>query len=160
MALLRINGLIEESIVDGPGIRYVVFTQGCEHHCPGCHNPQTHDLHGGFLIETDEIVHAISENPLLQGITFSGGEPFLQPAPLATLGKAVHALGLDVVTYTGFTYECLKEDPNPDIQALLGVTDLLIDGPFVSDLKNTALPYRGSTNQHLIPLSKRILPYL
>ena len=79
MTALRIAGTIGESIVDGPGIRYVVFTQGCPHGCPGCHNPQTHDPAGGFWAETDEILSVLAENPLLDGITLSGGEPFLQP---------------------------------------------------------------------------------
>ncbi|MDO4288016.1 MAG: anaerobic ribonucleoside-triphosphate reductase activating protein [Eubacterium sp.] len=154
MASLRINALLEESIVDGPGLRFVVFTQGCPHHCPGCHNPQTHDPKAGQLIDIDAIASAIEENPLLQGVTFSGGEPFMQPAALTELGQKIHALGLDVVTYTGFTLEALRAKGNPEIDALLSVTDLLVDGPFLLEERNTTLAYRGSANQRLIPLSE------
>ena len=81
MAFLQINNCIEESIVDGPGLRFVIFTQGCPHHCPGCHNPQTHQMTGGTFVETEMLLARIVKNPLLQGVTFSGGEPFLLRRP-------------------------------------------------------------------------------
>ena len=79
---IRISGIVEESIVDGPGLRYVLFTQGCPHHCPGCHNPQTHDFSGGYDADLDEIVRQIAGDPLMSGVTFSGGEPFCQAEAL------------------------------------------------------------------------------
>ena len=87
------------------GIRYVIFTQGCPHHCPGCHNPQTHDFEGGYLVDTDGLLEEMRQDPLLKGVTFSGGEPFCQPAPLAELARKIHESGLDVTVYTGYTYE-------------------------------------------------------
>ena len=107
--LLRVAGIVEESIVDGPGYRFTIFTQGCPHDCPGCHNPQTHPIDGGTEVSVRTLYDRILRNPLLRGVTFSGGEPFLQAAPLAALATAVHAAGkLDVVTYTGYTYEAYQ----------------------------------------------------
>lgn len=104
---IKIAGLVPESIVDGPGIRFTVFTQGCPHHCPGCHNPQTHDFAGGEWKDTDEIIAQFQQNPLLKGITLSGGDPFVQPAACAELARAAHKAGKDVITYTGYTFEQL-----------------------------------------------------
>ena len=102
---LRIAGTANDSIVDGPGIRFTIFTQGCPHHCEGCHNPQTHDFSGGKLADTDELLDRIRSNPLLDGVTFSGGEPFCQAEALAELGSRIRSLGLNIVTYTGYTFE-------------------------------------------------------
>lgn len=152
--MLRINGVVAESIVDGPGIRYTVFTQGCPHHCEGCHNPQTHDFAGGTLIEEQQILDEMAMDPLLQGITFSGGEPFCQPAALARIAKQVHARGQNVMTFTGYTYEKLKEmaKDDPDIDSLLKETDILLDGPFVLEERDLDLLFRGSRNQRMIRL--------
>ncbi|MBE6821721.1 MAG: anaerobic ribonucleoside-triphosphate reductase activating protein [Ruminococcaceae bacterium] len=151
---LRICGVEPESIVDGKGFRYVIFTQGCPHHCPGCHNPQTHDFHGGRLVNTDDLFREICENPLLKGVTFSGGEPFCQPAPLAELAKRIHERGMDVTVYTGYRYEQLLERDDPAIAALLQETDLLVDGPFLEAEKDLTLLYRGSRNQRLIDMKR------
>ena len=103
--VIRLAGTVSESIVDGPGIRYTIFTQGCPHHCEGCHNPETHDFNGGRLAETDRIYNHIVANPMLKGVTYSGGEPFCQPAPLYDLGKKLKEnTKLDILIYTGFTY--------------------------------------------------------
>ncbi|MDF2524364.1 MAG: nrdG, partial [Clostridiales bacterium] len=102
---LRISGIIKESIVDGPGIRLVIFAQGCRHHCPGCHNPETHSFEGGQLITIAEILGMMKRNPLLDGITLSGGDPFEQAAEFAELARETRKAGLNVVTYTGYTYE-------------------------------------------------------
>ena len=87
---IRIAGTVDDSIVDGPGYRYTVFTQGCPHHCPGCHNPETHDFAGGKTVDTEEIIRQFRENPLLDGITLSGGDPMCQPEPCLTLAQAAH----------------------------------------------------------------------
>lgn len=151
---LRIASLVEESIVDGPGLRFVVFTQGCPHHCPGCHNPETHDMSGGRMESIERIVAMYRENPLLSGITFSGGEPFLQAGPLALLAEEIHSLGGDVITYTGFWFdELLQRDG--DVQKLLDATDLLIDGPYMESLRSLDLLFRGSSNQRLLNRSAR-----
>lgn len=149
---LRVSGLIEESIVDGPGLRFTVFTQGCPHGCRGCHNPQTHDFNGGYEIEIDEIFKRFLENPLLLGITFSGGEPFCQPEPLYHLGEKVKALGKTIVLFSGYTLEQLIEMSRKEryIKQLLSITDMLIDGPFVEELKDLELLFRGSSNQRMI----------
>lgn len=151
---LRISGIEPESIVDGKGIRYVIFTQGCPHGCPGCHNPQTHDFNGGRPVDTDDLFREICENPLLKGVTFSGGEPFCQPLPLAALAKKIHAQGLDVTAYTGYVYEQLAARHDPNIDALLSETDILIDGPFVEAEKDLTLLFRGSRNQRVIDLNQ------
>lgn len=149
---VQIAGVVEESIVDGPGIRYAVFVQGCPHHCPGCHNPQTHSFEGGYEADTEELFAQLKQDPILKGVTLSGGEPFCQPAPLAELAKQVHSLGRDVVTYTGYTYEQLTAMEDPAVHGLLDETDLLVDGPFLQERKNLELRFRGSENQRLIDL--------
>ena len=153
---IRLSGIVEESIVDGPGLRFVVFVQGCPHHCPGCHNPQTHSFTDGYLDEIDHIFAQYQENPLLSGITFSGGEPFCQPEPLAELGRRVHVAGGHVITYTGYVYEDLLQmaENTPAIRDLLAVTDQLIDGPYIEALRDLTLPFRGSSNQRIITLTK------
>ena len=150
---MRISGVEPESIVDGPGFRYTVFTQGCPHDCPGCHNPQTHPFDGGKLADIRTIFADIRENPLLKGVTFSGGEPFCQPAPLAELGRMAHGHGLDVVTFTGYLYEQLLAKHDPAVDDLLAQTDLLIDGLFVLAEKDLTLRFRGSRNQRVIDMN-------
>ncbi len=150
---IRIAGTVNDSIVDGNGFRFTIFTQGCPHHCKGCHNPQTHSMDGGTLISEEELLDKIKDNPLLDGVTFSGGEPFCQAAALASLGKKIHALGgLDIVTYTGYTFEELTAGfkENPDWKALLEETDILIDGRFDENLKSYDIKFRGSTNQRYL----------
>lgn len=149
---LRIHSSVAESVVDGPGIRYVLFTQGCPHHCTGCHNPETHDFTGGHLVDPQSIIQDILDDPLLSGVTFSGGEPFCQPDPLADIARAVHAAGLDVVTYSGYTLEQLVAMAREDtaISDLLSQVDLLIDGPFILAERDLTLQFRGSRNQRLL----------
>ncbi len=149
---LRICGTEPESIVDGEGIRYVVFVQGCPHHCPGCHNPESHPFDGGEIRTVQSLFDEICENPLLKGVTFSGGEPFCQPEPLAELARLLHARGLDVTTYTGYRYEDLLTMQNPGVAGLLAETDVLIDGPFILEEKDLTLAFKGSRNQHIIRL--------
>ena len=152
MASLRLAGVIRESIVDGPGIRLVVFSQGCPHRCKGCHNPATHAPDGGYDTTTDAILAAIKQNPLLQGVTFSGGEPFLQAESLSVLAKEIHSLGLNVITYTGYTIEELLSgcETHPDWKHLLEQTDTLVDGPFIEEQKSLLLRFRGSKNQRVV----------
>ncbi len=149
MAAIRLAGVIRESIVDGPGIRMVVFVQGCPHHCKGCQNPDSHDPAGGYDGDTDHLLEVFDRDPLLKGVTLSGGEPFEQAAPLVELAKAVHARGKDVITFTGYTFEQLfaRLDERPAWRALLEQTDVLIDGPFIEEQKSLILRFRGSKNQ-------------
>jgi len=151
---LKVSGIIEESIVDGPGLRFSVFTQGCPHCCPGCHNPGTHDFDGGYEMDIDEIFRQFKTNPLLSGITFTGGEPFCQPEPLYHLGKKVKTMGKTIVLFSGYTWEQLIEKSHQEIyvKQLLSIGDILIDGPFIEALKDLELLFRGSSNQRIIEL--------
>lgn len=151
---LRISGTIDESIVDGRGIRYVIFTQGCPHNCPGCHNPQTHEFNAGKVVTVSTLFEEIVENPLLKGVTFSGGEPFCQPEPLAELAKRIHERNLDITTYTGYTLEQLQAKNDPHMNALLEQTDVLIDGRFELEQKDLTLQFKGSRNQRIIDVKK------
>lgn len=152
MDSIRTSGLVNDSIVDGPGIRYVIFTQGCTHNCFGCHNPQTHDMNGGTLTSIAEIKEQIAKNGLLDGITFSGGEPFLQPEACAEIAGWAKNRGLNIVSYSGFTYEQLQSMPN--VQEFLNLVDILIDGPFIMKEKSLTLTFRGSKNQRVIDLNE------
>lgn len=148
MSALRIAGTIPESIVDGPGIRYVLFTQGCPHGCPGCHNPQTHDFAGGKEVQVSDLLSDILKRPYVKALTLSGGEPFCQPAPLAELAAALKDKCFHLMCYSGFTFEELlqREDARP----LLKQLDLLVDGRFVEAEKNIELRFRGSANQRVL----------
>ena len=112
--MIRICGVVRESIVDGPGLRFVLFTQGCLHHCPGCHNPESHALDGGYEVTAEKVLEEFKKNPLLKGITLSGGDPILQAGELVGICREVHAMGKDVMTYTGYTYEELMEMQKTD----------------------------------------------
>jgi anaerobic ribonucleoside-triphosphate reductase activating protein len=152
--MLNCSGIIKESIVDGDGIRYVIFTQGCPHHCVGCHNPSTWEIKTNMLISENDIIKDLKQNPLLSGVTFSGGEPFLQAEFLANIAKKIHTLGLNVWSYTGYTYEdLLKRNDSHQIE-LLNNIDVLVDGAFVLKERNLTLKFRGSNNQRVIDLNK------
>ncbi|MEG2310634.1 MAG: anaerobic ribonucleoside-triphosphate reductase activating protein [Clostridia bacterium] len=155
---LRIAGVVKESIVDGPGIRYTIFTQGCPHNCPECHNPQTHDMSKGSLVSIDKIIEDISKNPLLKGVTISGGEPFLQAKQVATLLSKLDRDKLNVIVYTGFEYEKLLNNANDEnkYKNLLQNCDILIDGKFNIELKSNTVAFRGSTNQRAIDIKESL----
>lgn len=149
---LRVFGTANDSIVDGPGLRFALFVQGCIHNCKGCHNPESHKLDGGTLQDTDEIFEQIQKNPLLDGVTFSGGEPFLQAKALSELAKKIKDTGLNLYVYTGFTYEELLSGANEENfwGELLKYTDFLVDGKFEEDKKHYTLLFKGSENQRII----------
>lgn len=153
--LLRLSGVISESIVDGPGFRYVVFTQGCPHGCPGCHNPQTHDFNGGTLIDPLTLLPEIDENPLLAGVTFSGGEPFCQPEALLPLAREIKARGLHLLIFSGYTYEQLQAmaASSEATAQLLRLCNTLIDGPYIEEQRDLTLQFRGSANQRVLQLA-------
>ena len=150
---LRIAGIVDDSVVDGEGMRLTVFTQGCPHHCVGCHNPNTHSFDGGRDADTDDILVQVKANPLLSGVTFSGGEPFMQPSPLAKLPRDIHAQGLDIWSYSGFTLEELLAKHNPAIDALLQEVDVLVDGRYEDSQRDLTLSFRGSANQRIIDMN-------
>ena len=144
--LMRIAGIVQDSIVDGEGIRLTVFTQGCPHACPGCHNPETHDFNGGRMVDTSEIAAMLDANPMLDGVTLSGGEPFCQPGACIEIATAAHLKGLNVWCYTGYTIEELEGHP------LLNEVDVLVEGRYVEKQRTLELPFRGSRNQRIIVL--------
>ena len=147
---IRIAGTVNDSIVDGPGLRFTVFTQGCPHGCPGCHNPETHDPTGGREEDTEALIEKMGKNPLLSGLTLSGGDPMLQPEACLELAKAAHQKGINVWLYSGYTWEELTEENDPARMALLGETDVMVDGRFMLEQRSLELDYRGSRNQRLI----------
>jgi anaerobic ribonucleoside-triphosphate reductase activating protein len=146
--IARVSGVINESVVDGPGLRIAVFLQGCPHHCPGCHNPGTHDPNGGRDMRIDEIAAMMDADPLLSGVTLSGGEPFEQTAACARIAAEANARGMNVWCYTGYTWEQIMEDVHK--RKLLPWLDVLVDGRFVQELRTLELPWRGSSNQRII----------
>lgn len=149
---IRIAGIVNDSIVDGLGFRLTIFTQGCLRRCPGCHNPQTHDFNGGETKDIDEIIELVRKNPLLDGVTLSGGEPFAQATACAAIAKAVHSMGLNVWCYTGYTFEELLTNSGV-LRELLNNIDVLVDGPFIEKQKTLNSRFRGSSNQRIIDVS-------
>jgi len=137
-----------DSVVDGPGIRTVIWTQGCPHHCPFCHNPETHSFKGGTLVPIDDIIKKITESENQDGVTFSGGDPMMQPVPCTLIAKKCKELGLNVWCYTGFLFEELLD--NPERLEFLKYIDVLVDGKFDNNLKSYSAKFRGSKNQRII----------
>jgi anaerobic ribonucleoside-triphosphate reductase activating protein len=154
--LIRIAGITEDSIVDGPGLRLTVFVQGCKHGCKGCHNPQTHDPDGGKGINTNRIIDMMYKNPILHGVTLSGGEPFNQAMACYDIAQAAKQMGLNVWCYTGWTWEALQQEADPAKLALLRTVDVLVDGPFVESQRSLELTFCGSRNQRLIDVPKTL----
>ena len=153
---IRLAGIVRESIVDGPGIRFTVFCQGCPHACEGCHNPETHDFAGGKDVSIARLLEEIDKDKLLAGVTFSGGEPFCQPEAFAELGRKVKERGLNITVFSGYTLEQLEEMAvqKAEVRELLDLTDILIDGPFVKELRDLTLQFRGSSNQRVIDMNE------
>lgn len=147
--MLNLAGITEDSIVDGPGIRTTFYCQGCPHHCPGCHNPETWDFSGGTPMEEEQLVEIVESNPLCHGVTFSGGEPFSQAAGYAKLARLLKEKGYEVASYTGYTFEALLAGTD-DQKALLSQLDVLIDGPFLLEERSLELNFRGSRNQRVL----------
>lgn len=152
---LRVAGLVNDSIVDGDGFRFTIFVQGCPHHCFGCHNPETWDENAGTWMETDDILQKILKNPLLSGVTFSGGEPFCQAESLCALAEKIREHHLNIWSYTGYTLEALLalSEKNPAIKKLLQLVDVLVDGPFILEERSLQLKFRGSKNQRVIDMN-------
>jgi len=148
---LRLFGCVNDSIVDGPGLRYSIFVQGCYHNCLGCHNPESHDVNGGYLKDIEEILKEIDENPLLDGVTLSGGE---QVEALIELSKEIKKRNLNIVLYSGYTYEQIINDVNK--KRLLELCDMLVDGKFELEKRSLSLLYRGSSNQRLINVQESL----
>lgn len=148
--MLNIAGIEEDSITDGPGLRFVLFVQGCPHHCEGCHNPETHEFGVGEEKSVEELFERIKGNPLQSGVTFSGGEPFCQPEGLAKLAHLLKEAGYHLASFSGFTFEQLIASTNPAIHDLLSQLDILVDGPFILAERDLELRFRGSRNQRVL----------
>lgn len=153
--MLNLSGIVSDSIVDGPGIRLCVFSQGCPHHCNGCHNPETWPFQGGTPMEEETIVEIARSNPLCRGVTFSGGEPFAQAAGFARLARLLKEAGYEVASYTGYTFEQLLTG-TAEQRELLEAIDILIDGPFLLEQKSLEAPFRGSKNQRILDVPKSL----
>ncbi|MCL2813324.1 MAG: anaerobic ribonucleoside-triphosphate reductase activating protein [Oscillospiraceae bacterium] len=154
---VRLAGIIEDSVVDGPGVRLVVFAQGCPHGCKGCHNPESWDFEGGFLADIRKTAEKIVKSHIKK-LTFSGGEPFCQAREFARLARLVESEArgrLEIITYTGYLYEELLEMAKTDagVEELLSVTNYLIDGRFEQDKKTLDWFYRGSSNQRIFDVT-------
>lgn len=156
---MRIACFVEESIVDGPGFRIVIFFQGCAHHCYGCHNPETWDFEGGKEVSFDLIKKIIDDNPYADGITLSGGDPLYQIDASTEIAEYAKSKGLDVILYTGFLFEEVLEmtKANQRLKDLLNNVDTLIDGPFILEQRHLSLKFRGSSNQRIIDVKKSLM---
>jgi anaerobic ribonucleoside-triphosphate reductase activating protein len=156
--LIRLSGITKESVVDGLGFRYVLYAQGCPHHCKGCHNPSTHSFEGGELMDVESIVNDIKKYPMLDGITCSGGECFEQAEQFACLAKEVRAMGLNIWVYTGYTLEEILQNNNSKEGWLdfIKYINVLVDGRYQENYKDISLCFRGSTNQRIIDLQKTL----
>ena len=147
--MLDLSGIVSDSIVDGPGIRTTIFSQGCPHHCEGCHNPETWEFGCGTQMEEERLLQIVEENPLCRGVTFSGGEPFAQAEGFSKLAKLLKEKGYEVASYSGYTFEQLLSG-NDAQRELLRSIDILIDGPFLLSERSLELSFRGSKNQRIL----------
>lgn len=155
---LRLAGLARQSIVDGPGLRMTVFAQGCPHHCPGCHNPESHSFCGGHVHSVEDLLAQYDRNPLLAGVTLSGGEPFTQAGAMAALAAGVRDRGGNVWCYSGYTLEELRSRSrfDPDVAELCGLIDVLVDGRFELRQRSLSLWFRGSANQRILDMRRSL----
>lgn len=149
---VRLAGVIETSINNGEGIRKVIFAQGCKHHCKGCFNPNTHDFNGGYECDTEKIIKRINSDYMIDGVTFSGGDPFEQAEAFAHIAKNINK-DLTIWCYTGYTLQQIIDNiDRPGWKELITNIDVLVDGKFEEDKKDRNLKYKGSSNQNIIEL--------
>lgn len=153
---IRLAGIAYETLVNGPGLRRVFFSQGCIHNCEGCFNPETHDFNSGKEFNMDDLIKDVLDNPMLTGVTFSGGDPFERAEEFSYLGKAFEKANLSVWCYTGYTYEFIIKDKNKrkGWKDLIDNIDVLVDGKFDKDKVKDGLKFRGSLNQRIIDVKK------
>lgn len=155
---IRLSGIAYESLVNGPGLRRVFFAQGCKHNCNGCFNIETHDFCGGEERDIDQLIKDTLDNPILRGVTFSGGDPLEQADKFAYMAKAFREKGLSVWSYTGYTFEYIIQNMqnNKGWKDLLNNIDVLVDGKFEDDKMQDGLKFRGSTNQRIIDVKESV----
>ena len=159
MKLRLASDITRDSIVDGPGLRSVIWAQGCSHNCAGCHNPETHDFNGGFEADTKDVINKLASLKLQKGVTLSGGDPFFQPEAMTEIAMAARTLNMNVWAYTGFTLDQLLDPKSPHYKErleLLQHVDVLVDGRFEIDKRDTSLLFRGSSNQRLIDVQRSL----
>lgn len=153
----RIAGIERHSAVNGPGVRYVLFFQGCRHRCVGCQNPDTQPEEGGTLYETSDLIEDILQTKYLDGVTFSGGDPFCQPQALKEIASALRERAISIWAYSGWTYEeLLSGIAGEEAISALRQIDVLVDGPFILKLLSTTCLFRGSSNQRLIDVQESL----
>lgn len=151
---VNLAGVKKDSVVDGPGIRYVIFAQGCKHNCRGCHNPSTHSFNINNEMDVDDLIEEIKSLKYIDGVTFSGGDPFYQPKEFAYIAKRLKENNIHIISYSGFTFESLYK--NKETKELLENIDVLIDGPFIDNKKSLKLAFRGSENQRVVSVKESI----
>lgn len=155
---IRLSGIAYESLVNGPGIRRVFFAQGCKHNCKGCFNLDTHDFCGGEERDIELLIKDTLDNPILSGVTFSGGDPWEQADKFAYMAKTFKENGLNIWSYTGYTYEYILENKDTRLgwNELLNNIDILVDGKFEEDKQQDGLRFRGSVNQRIIDIRESL----
>ena len=155
---VRLAGIAYESLVNGPGMRRVFFAQGCKHKCKGCFNPETHSFEGGKIMDMDKLINDVLDNPMLKGVTFSGGDPIEQAHSFSYMAKAFKNSNLDIWCYTGYTFEELLEAMKVDtsLRDFLNNIDVLVDGKFEINNKKEGLKYKGSSNQRIIDVKESL----
>lgn len=155
---IRLAGIAYESLVNGPGLRRVFFSQGCKHNCKECFNPETHDFSGGEEMDMDELIQDVLNNPMLRGVTFSGGDPFERAEEFAYMAKAFKGNNLNIWCYSGYTFEYIMENFNNrrGWGELISLIDVLVDGKFEVSKKDDGLKFRGSSNQRVIDVQKSL----
>ena len=155
---VRLAGIAYESLVNGPGMRRVFFAQGCKHKCEGCFNPETHSFDGGEIMDMDKLIKDVLDNPMLKGVTFSGGDPIEQAHSFAYMAKAFKKANLNIWCYTGYTFEEILDrmEENKELKELINNIDVLVDGKFQLNNKKEGLKFRGSTNQRLINIKESL----
>ena len=158
MNKIRLAGIAYESLVNGPGMRRVIFSQGCKHNCLGCFNEDTHDFLGGEERDIELLIDDLKNNPMINGVTFSGGDPFEQADKFAYMAKKIKELGLNIWCYTGYTFEYILENLNKreGWEELLNNIDVLVDGKFEISKKIDGLKFKGSTNQRIIDVNQSL----
>lgn len=156
--LIRLAGIAENSLVNGKGLRKVFFSQGCSHHCEGCFNQHTWEFVGGRMFDMDELVQKVKDEPFLDGVTFSGGDPFQQADKFAYLAKKLHEANINIWAYTGYTFEELMKlaQTNPHIKQMINNVDVVVDGRFMKDKMSENLKYCGSSNQRVIDVKSSL----
>ena len=148
---LFILDILDGTVVDGPGFRIAIYAAGCPHQCPQCHNPQSWEIHNGEEMEIEEVFERIRNSPW--NVTFSGGDPFFQAPGFTLLAQMIQEkTDKTIWAYTGYTYPELLSGDVPHARELLERLDVLVDGPFIQELRDTSLPFRGSSNQKIIHL--------